>query len=537
MLVARVLVDGHQLATSQWSVSGATVTVLTSLRTGAVVKISYRVAGATKQVLVSATAGGTYTDGIDLVFDSANWNVAQTVWVKAIDDSVVNGDGVKVFAPAARTTTGIQGPLFIEGGVDPHPTGAVIPPAVVFVGETDPDMFTPPFNPNENALEPEQVDVVSVLNTDSVADSTGVVTDTRITGLGMGPDRTIGGVVYGGGITYSDIELLRLDLGRGNDRLLVDTTHGNVTLVNAGPGNDQIFVRNVAGPTTINGEDGNDTISVGTAFDASLFGALIDHVNAAPGGTIDRIRALLRVDGGAGADTLNVDDSGDVTADVAILTGSTLDGIDLATTPVWTYTIAHADGGTYTLSFGSATTAPIAYAATAADVKQAILALHLANVADVVVNRADDTFTVGFLGGEAMAVPALTADASQLEADNSGLDPAIAVAADAQSLTQVVDVNAASGTFTVTVGGGLATFQFAVGASADAFRDALIAAINSDPGHPVSGEGWDVGVKDVLVDRVGGAYLVTYLGLLRGTARRALRPDRAGRTRPPPAPT
>src|SRR5439155_17314880 len=118
VLVARVTVDGHQLSTAEYNVAGAVVTILTALRTGAQVAVNYRVAGSAKQVLVSTSQNGAYTDGLDLVFTAADWNVARTVWVKAIDDAVIDGDGIEVFAPAARTTAGIQGPLFVEGGVD-----------------------------------------------------------------------------------------------------------------------------------------------------------------------------------------------------------------------------------------------------------------------------------------------------------------------------------------------------------------------------------------------------------------------------------
>ena len=62
--------------------------------------------------------------------------------------------------------------------------------------------------------------------------------------------------------------------------------------------------------------------------------------------------------------------------------------MDFATSPVLTYSIVNAIGGTYTLTINGHTTAPLAYLATAADVKAAILALGLANVSDVVVNRA-----------------------------------------------------------------------------------------------------------------------------------------------------
>ena len=173
--------------------------------------------------------------------------------------------------------------------------------------------------------------------------------------------------------------------------------------MNAGHGQrPDLRPQTIAGPTTINGQDGNDTVSVGTSFDACALRPAIAHETAPPAGTIDRIRGLLRVVGGNGANTVNVDDSGDPTADVAIITGSTIDGMNLATSPVLTYTIVNAIGGTYRLTIAGRTTAPLGYLATAADVKAAILALGLPNVTDVVVNRAGDTFTLGFVGGEAL---------------------------------------------------------------------------------------------------------------------------------------
>ena len=527
VLVARVTVDGLQLTTAQYTLTGATLTILPALRTGAQVAISYRVVNAGKTVLVSATgAAGSFVDGIDLTFTAANWNIAQTVYVQAVDNAIIDGDAVKVFPPLVRSTSGIQGPLTIEGGTDPSGVAA-IPPPVLYVGESDPHLFVAPPNPNFDALEPEQVDVLSILNTDSVADSTGVLDDGHITGLGMGGNRIIGGTTYAGGVVYSDIELLRIDLGNGNDKLLVNETHGNDTIVNAGPGNDQIFVRNIAGPTTINGQSGNDTVSVGTAFDSSLFGAGIDHQNAPPAGTIDRIRGLLRVDGGTGADTVNVDDSGDPTADAAIITGSTVDGMDFATSPVLTYSIVNATGGTYTLTIAGLTTAPIGYLDLAAAVKAAILALGIPNVTDVVVNRAGDTFTLGFVGGENLTAASLTiaTDAAGLTFV-PGAPASMSSAVSAQSLTQTVDVHATTGTFTVSVAGGAATFQFTVGATADQFRDALITALRTLA--PLSADGIAVGVKDVVVDQVGTAYIVTYLGLLRG-----LLGDAYGLTVPP----
>src|SRR6185503_20837432 len=70
-------------------------------------------------------------------------------------------------------------------------------------------------------------------NTDSeyriagIATDDGIVTgDTkgRIVGFGMGPNVIIGGGTQPGGITYGDMEVLLVNLGRGDDTVIVDYT-------------------------------------------------------------------------------------------------------------------------------------------------------------------------------------------------------------------------------------------------------------------------------------------------------------------------
>src|SRR4030095_9996135 len=108
---------------------------------------------------------------------------------------------------------------------------------------------------------------------------------------------TLSGFGLASAITYPNFEVLFLGLGSGADRLLIRDTHGDQTTVDAGPGADQVHVRTLAGPTFIRGNAGDDRVSAGTNFDASLFDAVIDHANAPPGGTIDLLTALLRVYG------------------------------------------------------------------------------------------------------------------------------------------------------------------------------------------------------------------------------------------------
>jgi Ca2+-binding RTX toxin-like protein len=50
-----------------------------------------------------------------LTFTIADWNVAQTVTVSAIDDGYIDGDETQAFVPSVPTLNKIRGPLFVEG--------------------------------------------------------------------------------------------------------------------------------------------------------------------------------------------------------------------------------------------------------------------------------------------------------------------------------------------------------------------------------------------------------------------------------------
>ncbi|MGA8049240.1 MAG: calcium-binding protein [Burkholderiales bacterium] len=88
--------------------------------------------------------------------------------------------------------------------------------------------------------ETVQVDVMFVNDQDSLADSSGVLTSTRLYGLNMGPDIAIGGQQRSGGITYEDLEVIEINLGKGNNNLEVFGTqtredgYQSWTLINTG---------------------------------------------------------------------------------------------------------------------------------------------------------------------------------------------------------------------------------------------------------------------------------------------------------------
>ncbi|WP_283806368.1 LEPR-XLL domain-containing protein [Bradyrhizobium sp. cf659] len=72
-----------------------------------------------EQVQVSLD-GFTWASAVQVTFDNDSgqpdsWNAPQTIYVRAIDDGVLDGDDTQVFAPELHTVNKIRGPLIIEG--------------------------------------------------------------------------------------------------------------------------------------------------------------------------------------------------------------------------------------------------------------------------------------------------------------------------------------------------------------------------------------------------------------------------------------
>jgi len=139
---------------------------------------------------------------------------------------------------------------------------------------------------------------------DSLVNS-GQLTGTSLKGLGMAV-----------GIDYQTIETINVLLGSNADTLNVLDTIGGTTNVFGNNGADKINVLSASGLTNINGGMGNDTINLGSK---------VPHL----GGLVDPIQAAIRVSGGAGIDIMNVDDSGDITNNTGVLTGTTLTGLGM----------------------------------------------------------------------------------------------------------------------------------------------------------------------------------------------------------------
>jgi len=160
------------------------------------------------------------------------------------------------------------------------------------------------------------IDRVLVFNDASVADNTGVLTATYISGLG-----------FANPVNYSNLEGLEIMLGSGDDSFTVDSTaSGTVSAIYAGGGSDTVTVTGggganspllIFGDTTNNGEPYSGTPGVITPWKAYSFGnpgndvidasASVAGVSIYGGAGDDIITGSQgddRIAGGAGDDTI-----------------------------------------------------------------------------------------------------------------------------------------------------------------------------------------------------------------------------------------
>ncbi len=468
---------------------------------------------ALRQVQLSLD-GLVYTDGVDVVFTSANWNVPRTIHVMAIDDAVVDGTDIKAFGTSLQQVDGVRGPLRIEGGDDPDADYTINDP-LMYLGETNPDLFVEPEISTFFDVEEEMIDVLVINNSDSVAHTEGYLDSTRIWGLGMHTGAVIEDRIFPAGIVYGGMEMLQVLLGTGHDRFQIEGTHAGSTEVRSGPGNDVINLRSASGHTTLDGGLDDDTFNLGSKHVDAFNNT--GHGDFAPGGTLDRIGAAVIVVGGGGNDTLNADDSGDVTADVAIVTPTTLTGLDLEESVVWTVRLEAEFPEAFALNVSvggaSANTASVLLRDGAVALRTALRdalglnggpALHN-GVKDVIVDLAGNTFTVVFVTDDTLSATDLSLSLV------AGAE--VAVNPDAPNLIQTITVNANAGTFDVQVlhNGGLATtLTFAHNVDPMAMRSALFAAFKAILGDD------NVYLRDFLVAKHGNTYFVSYQGQLKG---------------------
>ncbi|MEM7311790.1 MAG: hypothetical protein AAF497_01435 [Planctomycetota bacterium] len=147
-------------------------------------------------------------------------------------------------------------------------------------------------------------DTLTVSDAGDTNNNVGHLTTDTIRGLGMPL-----------GINYTNVGSLNLTMGLGNDQFAVFTTHLGNTTINGNNGNDTVWVETLQGRTWVNGDMGNDVVIVGLLVDGN------------PLPTIDHLRQQLTVSGGTGADTLTLDDRGNPLDLVIGIDGSQVTGL------------------------------------------------------------------------------------------------------------------------------------------------------------------------------------------------------------------
>ncbi|WP_375473913.1 DUF4347 domain-containing protein [uncultured Nostoc sp.] len=123
---------------------------------------------------------------------------------------------------------------------------------------------------------------------------------------------TIRGLDLTAGINYSQLEMLDVLMGSGSDTVIVESTHQGISYISTGAGSDTVNVESISGETSVKLGAGNDTVNVG-------------NINQ----LVDNISAALIVSGGMGIDSLNIDDSGDITNNTAILNDTLITGFGM----------------------------------------------------------------------------------------------------------------------------------------------------------------------------------------------------------------
>ncbi|SLN60007.1 Bifunctional hemolysin/adenylate cyclase precursor [Roseovarius gaetbuli] len=281
--------DSYDLTLSRAPVGSVTVTIETDGQT----------------LLSSADAR---FDGTTVTFDATNWDIPVTIDV-ALDPTAPVADPanpIKTVAAQPHLVNAINGPLILEGNVGPEDRSLVS--AIILPTELDIPL-TPPEVPEVGT----DVDRVNVFNDSSDAPDTGVLTAGNLSGLGMGGELPLNQgteeaemfVTYAGGITYTNMDIFEVMLGRNNDTFTVEgTAEGTITAIHGGGGDDTITALDHSGPLVLYG----DTSASGERYSAGA-GSLSDNAYrfGPDGDDVIDVRdttSAVVIDAGGGNDTV-----------------------------------------------------------------------------------------------------------------------------------------------------------------------------------------------------------------------------------------
>jgi hypothetical protein len=148
-------------------------------------------------------------------------------------------------------------------------------------------------------------DTVNLDDSADTVDNLGTLTESTLSGLGMG-----------GTINYAGIDILNLDLGSGDDRINVHGTSA-MTNLDTAQGDDLIYVSSGANLGALDTAPANGDLEA--LHDSMLHG------------TLDAVTGTLNIDAGAGQNTLGVSDRTDADADASVvLTATSIQGLATA---------------------------------------------------------------------------------------------------------------------------------------------------------------------------------------------------------------
>ena len=212
-----------------------------------------------------------------LTFTTTDWNVPQTVTVSATRRQRHQrpaGGGLP--ARAAQSVEPGPGPALIDGGSDPAigSDRACTPPVRGRVESNPPINSCRPAQPQPARAEAAGCRRAKRLNDNEVANVTGTLTETRITGFGMGAissspaRRTPAASHITTSRTSTSIWERQRQLLRREYRRWIDNDQRRT-------GTDLVNIQTTDGVLTVNSGSGATTIDVGSGFTGTNFGASI----------------------------------------------------------------------------------------------------------------------------------------------------------------------------------------------------------------------------------------------------------------------
>ena len=179
-------------------------------------------------------------------------------------------------------------------------------------------------------------DTVTLVTTHGVTTINGDAGDDTVTVTDAYASLTVNGGGDNDTITITDTHAATtVNGGLGADGITLVDAHG-VTAINGGDGADTIVVKDTHAALTVHGDGGADKIRILAVHapteaygDAGDDDFVIGSKAPSLGGVLDLIAAHLKISGGAGGDSVQVDDTGDTTGNIGYLTDSRIAGLGM----------------------------------------------------------------------------------------------------------------------------------------------------------------------------------------------------------------